>query len=68
MTAWQDAKFDADLMRCREIADDFIVDVGWTDVTRDESRGLVQMLKRYPSEPIDIAMLPCALTREAWVQ
>ena len=68
MSEWQYAKIDTDLMRCREIADDFIIAVDWLDVTSEESFGLVQMLRRYPNESMDIAMLPGVLTREAWVQ
>ena len=67
MSEWQYAKIDTDLMRCREIADDFIIAVDWFDVTREESRGLVQMLRRYPNEPIDIVMLPASLGQEDWM-
>jgi hypothetical protein len=63
----QEIAEDADRRVCREIADDFIIAVDWFTVTRDESRGIVQMLKRYPREPIDVALLPCALEQEAWV-
>jgi hypothetical protein len=68
MSGWKDAKIDADLVRCREIADDFIISIQWDTVTAEESVSLVQMLKRYPRESIEIAMLPGSLTREDWIQ
>lgn len=37
-------------MTCREIADDFIVAIGWTWVTREESLRLVSILEEYPND------------------
>ena len=43
-------------MTCREIADDFIVAIGWTWVSREESLRLVEVLEEYPNDCVVVEL------------
>ena len=52
-------------MTCREIADEFIIGIEWTNVSREESRFLVRMLEQYPFESFSILLGP--FTGTHWI-
>ena len=50
-------------MTCREIADEFIVAVGWTWISREESRRLVTVLSEYPNEVLVVELFAPTTTK-----
>ena len=56
-------------MTCREIADEFIDDIDWFDVSRDESRQIAFALKRYPFDSLVVSLLPLRYEPpQEWIQ
>ena len=62
------ADMGAGVMTCREIADEFIIDIDWFDVTREESRQIVFALERYPFDAIAVSLLPSRFEEQKWIQ